>query len=239
MGKKKIAKKTTTDKQKKMPTPRVARTQQNLKQEKRVRSREILEKEEPKEPPRKTRALGPPGGERMLTPPANLNCIHSETDPTSRESKHSVSSPRIHERNEKAIVDPIAGLLQSVTDKNVSIDNYCKTPSSRTNAIKETMQIVLPIMEEIMNHQVYTCNKHAIGDAIKVMHDMAYFGEAPGGPLYLWLIRHLCDYPLKMDVFVELPDDTVRMKFIKTEHTAAMVMAETSPSPYGPPPPLD
>ncbi|KAI8559301.1 hypothetical protein RHMOL_Rhmol04G0161300 [Rhododendron molle] len=45
--------------------------------------------------------------------------------------------------------------------------------------------------------------------------------------------------PGNSTVFVDFPNDYTRMKFIQSEHVAAMIMAQAKPNPYGIPPPLD
>ncbi|KAF7121008.1 hypothetical protein RHSIM_Rhsim13G0121100 [Rhododendron simsii] len=47
------------------------------------------------------------------------------------------------------------------------------------------------------------------------------------------------DNPRKLDVFMDFPNDYTRMKFIQSEHVAAMIMAQAKPNPYDIPPPLD
>lgn len=80
---------------------------------------------------------------------------------------------------------------------------------------------------------------HTIGEALKVISNMEYFTRKEGSPTYLWLVRYLQDNPRKLDVFVDFPNDYTRMKFIQSEHVAAMIMAQAKPNPYGIPPPLD
>ncbi|KAG5547760.1 hypothetical protein RHGRI_013447 [Rhododendron griersonianum] len=105
-----------------------------------------------------------------------------------------------------------------------------KTPSSGTDAI--SMNNILQNLAKKKQYKYVVKHRYNMADVMRVVSQMEYFKD-PTPPVYWWLIDHLAEDPMKMQIFVGLQNDAQRISLIQREHTKAMMLANGQFNPYG------